>query len=290
MKLKKSVVFLTALASMGGFAAFGGGGVYASPLDDALASLTPEQRAAYARHVANITPVKLDATNKIFVEVFNQGKLAKVTPKLIDDMSDRLDERTDEEIQANIESIPNFVQQYIQAVESGGTVITDDLQATRLLYRLLNPNSKDKNHLITDSLPEVEKARKLGWKLEGIVGTYNVRGQGAPIYRLRNSNNVDEHHYTHDWNEVKALIKVGWVVEGGEETVEGETRNVAFYVPNVLIGRDKVMQQGPIFGALYRMYNKTNGGEHFYTMNWNEVQQATTKLGWVYEGILCIYN
>ncbi|MDR1522047.1 MAG: hypothetical protein LBS28_04265 [Streptococcaceae bacterium] len=293
MKLKKAVVFLTALASVGGFAAFSGGHVEALSAD-IYAALTPEQKSEYDSLVSRFTPTKIKAMDHVIQKVYEKGRLSEVSAKAFATQAEKLSKQDDAFIEANFDQIDAYVDQVIANKDNGNRVVLDDLLEVRFLYRLLNPNSPFKIHHITDSWPEVEKLEVAGWTYEGIVGAYNVRGGGAPIYRLYNSNSPwGEHLITPDWNEATYLISASegaWKLEGGNETVDkGETRLVAFFIPNILIGRDLVTQRGPVFAAMYRIYNKLNGGEHFYTMNWNEVV-AAEELGWVYEGIVWLYR
>ncbi|MDR1473128.1 MAG: hypothetical protein LBI41_00985 [Lactobacillales bacterium] len=292
MKLKKSVLFLTALASLGGVVALGER-VYADLPAEVWAQLSPEQQAKYNEYKAHFTPTKVQAMDKVVTKVVNQGRIAEVPPKVFDTYAQKLEAQSDQFIIDNMNGINAFVDEVIANKDNGSVAVLDDMLQTRYLYRLMNPNSPFKIHHITDNWPEVENLKANGWTYEGITGTYNARGEGAPIYRLYNQNSPwGEHLITPDWNEVQSLIKGSkgaWKLEGGNETVDNETRMVAFYTPNILIGRDLVTQRGPVFGAIYRIYNKLNGGEHFYTRNWNEVVSAE-KLGWVYEGIVWLYR
>ncbi|MDR0691182.1 MAG: hypothetical protein LBF32_03985 [Streptococcaceae bacterium] len=293
MKLKKSVLFLAAVTSLGGVIALGER-VHADLPDAILAQLSPAQKVQYEKHKAHFTPVKTSAMEEVIIRVVEKGRIGEVPLSAFDTYAEKLEAQTDEFVRQNIDQVDVFVDQVIANKDNGSISVLDDILEVRYLYRLLNPNSPFKIHHITDNWQEVEKLKAAGWIYEGIVGLYNGRGDGAPIYRLYNQNSPwGEHLITPDWNEVQYLInasKGAWKLEGGNETVDkGETRMVAFYVPNIRIGREEVMQRGPVFGAVYRIYNKLNGGEHFYTMNWNEVLQAE-KLGWVYEGIVWLYK
>jgi hypothetical protein len=292
MKLKKSVLFLTALASLGGVVALGER-VYADLPADVWAQLSPEQKDKYNQYKTHFTSTKKQAMDKVVESVVSKGRIAEVPPSAFDTYAQKLEAQSDQYVSAHMGDIDAFVDAVIANKDNGNAAVLDDLLQLRYLYRLMNPNSPFKIHHITDNWQEVENLQANGWIYEGMVGTYNARGEGAPMYRLYNQNSPwGEHLITPDWNEVQSLIKGSngaWKLEGGNETVDGETRMVAFYVPNILIGRDKVTQRGPVFGAMYRMYNKLNGGEHFFTTNWNEVV-AAEKLGWVYEGIVWLYN
>ncbi|MDR1012827.1 MAG: hypothetical protein LBL38_00990, partial [Lactobacillales bacterium] len=99
MKLKKSVLFLTALASMGGFAAFGGEHIKALPAD-VYAALTPEQKSEYDSLANRFTQTKIEAMDRVVQKVYEKGRLPEVSAKIFADQAVKLEAQSDAFIQA----------------------------------------------------------------------------------------------------------------------------------------------------------------------------------------------
>jgi glycerophosphoryl diester phosphodiesterase len=94
-----------------------------------------------------------------------------------------------------------------------------------------------------------------------LIGRQVFAEASYPIYRVYNPT-TQEHFYTANNAERKALIKSGWGRDGG----------IAWYAPEV--------------GApVYRLYHKTLN-DHYYTANWHEVTDLQNSHGWHYEGIV----
>jgi len=268
MKLKKSVLFLTALASLGGVATT----VYAALPQDVLDALTAEQRAKYESQVVNggLSATQIEAAEKVIVAANERGILNRVTPDRIDQAVANLRNQPDDMLRYQMENIPMLLDQMLEAGKAGTLDLSDALEL-KVVHRLMNPISLFKVHVYTINTFEVADLLKRGWKYE--CAAFNYADNGIDIHRLYSGDKDGQHLYTADTNERDSLVQKGWKYEG-----------VAWKVPNIVTDESAARLRGPQSNAVFRMWNKANGGEHLFTQNWNEVELAERN-GWVYEQI-----
>lgn len=114
-----------------------------------------------------------------------------------------------------------------------------------------------------DDFIEYRNYVNLRWTGEGSAWLTSTKG--SPVFRLRNPNGND-HHYTADEEEAKALVSYGWINEG-----------VQFYV-----SKEALTYQYP---PVYRLYNpNAKVGKHHFTTSIKE-RQTMEGYGWKNEGV-----
>lgn len=137
------------------------------------------------------------------------------------------------------------------------TVEDSDVEASKPMHRLYNPNNKE--HFYTSNLQEKDALVQMGWgQYEGVA--WQAPEKGEAVYRLYNPI-LKDHHYTKDLNEITVLTeKHFWKYEG-----------LAWYSGG---GR-----------PVYRLFHQgLTSGSHHYTMDEHEVAVLQQR-GWIYEGI-----
>lgn len=148
------------------------------------------------------------------------------------------------------------------AADADGALVGQS-DATRVMYRLYNPNSGE--HFYTADVSERDAVAAAGWSYEG-EGWTAPTASSTPVHRLYSGT---DHHYCIGEGEKDALVAAGWSYEG-----IGWYSDDAKGVP------------------LYRQFNPNvdptapvnNSGSHNYTTSLDEHNHLVS-IGWNDEGI-----
>jgi hypothetical protein len=156
-----------------------------------------------------------------------------------------------------------------------GYLFDSQASSTVPLYRLYNPSNGD--HFYTTDAAERDNAvSQAGYRHELVAGyLFDSQASGTvPLYRLYNPSNGD-HFYTTDAAERdNAVSQAGYQ----HELVAG----YIYETPQLI--RDSVIT--PVTTELYRLFNPQTG-DHFYTIDGVERNNAISQLGFRDEGVAC---
>ena len=128
-------------------------------------------------------------------------------------------------------------------------------ESTDLVYRFIGTTTP--THRYIANTRDAMRLANIGWKYETLLAPRSAASL-APVYRLL-SDRYNDHFYTIDVQEAMSMSNKGWRYEV-----------IAFYA-------------SPTIGKpVYRLYST---GNHFYTTDATERDNAVNKLGYVYHGI-----